>query len=1350
MSSRPRVPKLRIPGQRSSLSDYESDNDELNKTLPHNFKFGQHLTAPPTMQSSSLRSSPIRSMASSSRSPRTTSIQRRQPVAANSRPSPSRFKNKERCHHLNKSDPAIARNCLLSPEDSFEEDYTYQHDSLARREGLKLPARAQSLNYPKSPQSPRIASPSPGEFPSTSPRNWHPINPNFMRFADGRRSDMGERGRRWSVVSVASSGYKTEATDSPISLSSYPSHEQIHQLPTTPTMDDFNIFVRHFRSDSDGSVVITDDNGQPIDIIRPRPRARSLSPERSPREILLDLDATHNIFKDKFPRAKEEMEEKLQDFLTKYSESKYELADSTLNFGRHKILECAREICEKSRDGIITKDSIIQMSDDLQLVLRDVKDRTGNRPECLEHLVRKLLIIVGRIARLLEIMQFDPEDFSSTIADSSLDKPTRLMFMSSSHMPYILNRLSTSLTSQEEGDTEDGEGGQMRGKRTTSVDWKPAEPAKQHSRDDFNVIKPISNGAYGAVYLVRHRETGTRFAMKKVSKHRTAMKKQVQQVFYERDILSFAENPFVVGLWCTFQDKSYLYMVMEYVEGGDVGTLLKNISCLPVDLATMYFAETVLALEYIHSYGVIHRDLKPDNLLITSEGHIKLTDFGLSKIGLVNYTAHVIEDAWTRDRQFKDAEVYGTPDYIAPEVILGQAYGFAVDWWSMGVILYEMMIGTTPFWSTTVQELFEEITDENLVINWPDAEDDDIPPEGKDIVEQLLCHDPYSRLGSSTRGGVDVVKEHPFFDDLDWRNLLLRKSEFIPSLSGEDDTSYFDPRTDRYSHDFASDEEDGPGDEDLQEEFKNFGTTTPRFSHLLDQLSFEDISNPPTPSSGPQSIASKIILEPNHEKRDSGISGIEDPAVKILDDDGDDAVTVLRHDSAESVHTVEDKDEEATDDDNDDGVITHIDEVSEDESNLQPTPTGTITPHTPPTSSTMITPPRHESLSPFSASMGQKNVRVEGSSKLSVTTLSDLDIMVSPPTPGGIADTSSGSSILESLSPIGSPRSSMVSNPITIKRGSNGFGIIFKAVRVYLGESNDYRMHHIVESVDKKSPAWEAGIRKDQLITHINGVAIIGLQHVQVISLMVDKKNTVITISTIPLEQTSIQKDKKKRSPSLGHRIGKMLRHRSSSGRLKSKKQSFFKRLSRNKSGRGLDSPGHSSSGTPSPKHPSSPHRSDSFKQRLAKVMGGGTSRRSRHTPMSPLARSTSPVGLGHNPPSSCSPPGSMSNVSNSTPPNSPTNPNNRRPERHSMFVDSQLLVHQKSFSGDKKSSPHTSPLLTRAMSPSGRNKPKRSITLPREGGREVKHHKKTSKSKSVHLSTPERTEEADEGLTNF
>ena len=184
--------------------------------------------------------------------------------------------------------------------------------------------------------------------------------------------------------------------------------------------------------------------------------------------------------------------------------------------------------------------------------------------------------------------------------------------------------------------------------------------------------------------------------------------------------------------------------------------------------------------------------------------------------------------------------------------------------------------------------------------------------------------------------------------------------------------------------------------------------------------------------------------------------------------------------------------------------------------------------------------------------------------------------------------------------------------------------------------------------------------------------------HVQVVSLMVDKKNSVITISTIPMKQTSIQKDKRKRAPSLGHRVGKLLRHRSSgSGRIK-KRPSIFKKIRREKSGRGLDNSGHSSSGTPSPKHPSSPHRSDSFKQRISMLFG--TDKRKRHTPMSPLARSTSPVGVAHNVTPNSSPPGSMPNVSGSTPPNSPTNPNHR-PEKHSMFVDSQLQVHQKSYS---------------------------------------------------------------------
>ena len=263
-----------------------------------------------------------------------------------------------------------------------------------------------------------------------------------------------------------------------------------------------------------------------------------------------------------------------------------------------------------------------------------------------------------------------------------------------------------------------------------------------------------------------------------------------------------------------------------------------------------------------------------------------------------------------------------------------------------------------------------------------------------------------------------------------------------------------------------------------------------------------------------------------------------------------------------------------------------------------------------------------------------------------------------------------------------------------------------------------------VQSVDKGGPAWDAGLRKGYLVTHINGESITGLQHVQVMTIMFDKKTSVIIIHTIPLEDTSIRKDTRVRAPSLGHRVGKLFRHRSSgSGKIK-KRPSFFKRLKRDRGGRNLDSPGHSSSGTPSPKLPSSPHRSDSFKERMARFgkMIKTTPRR-KHTPVSPLARSTSPVALSQMLTPNSSPPGSTQNLT-STPPNSPPT-QIRRPERHSMIVESQLLMHKKSHSAceltppsQKKGSPQTSPLLKRAVSPFSererKNKPRRSVTLPR------------------------------------
>lgn len=331
----------------------------------------------------------------------------------------------------------------------------------------------------------------------------------------------------------------------------------------------------------------------------------------------------------------------------------------------------------------------------------------------------------------------------------------------------------------------------------------------------------------------------------------------------------------------------------------------------------------------------------------------------------------------------------------------------------------------------------------------------------------------------------------------------------------------------------------------------------------------------------------------------------------------------------------------------------------------------------------------------------------------------------------------------------------MVASPLTVKRGSKGYGLTLKSIRVYLGDSNDYRIHHIIETVDKKGPAWDAGLRTNQLVTHINGESITGLQHVHVTTLMADKKQHSITVSTIPLDQTSIRKDKRKRAPTMGHRVGKLFRHRSSgSGKVK-KRPSFFNRLRNKDRGGGgsgsaapLDSPGHSSSGTPSPKVPSSPHRTDSFKEKLRRKIIKSTDRHHKHTPVSPLARSTSPgpisagSGGGVNVTPNSSPTGSLQNIASfsggsgggggTTPPNSPpvmmTTTYPRRPERHSMFVDSQLLLHKKSqsvselASSRKKpsTSPQTSPLLKRALSPSSEARrkgarPRRSITLPRE-----------------------------------
>ncbi|KAK8685214.1 hypothetical protein V6N13_041220 [Hibiscus sabdariffa] len=248
-----------------------------------------------------------------------------------------------------------------------------------------------------------------------------------------------------------------------------------------------------------------------------------------------------------------------------------------------------------------------------------------------------------------------------------------------------------------------------------SLRTSPIHSSKDRtSIDDFEIIKPISRGAFGRVFLAKKRTTGDLFAIKVLKKADMIRKNAVESTLAERDILISVRNPFVVRFFYSFTCRENLYLVMEYLNGGDLYSLLKNLGCLDEEVARVYIAEVVLALEYLHSLHVVHRDLKPDNLLIAHDGHIKLTDFGLSKVGLINSTddlsgpavsgTSLLDDEQPQlsatehqQERRKKRSAVGTPDYLAPEILLGTGHGATADWWSVGVILFELIVGIPPF-----------------------------------------------------------------------------------------------------------------------------------------------------------------------------------------------------------------------------------------------------------------------------------------------------------------------------------------------------------------------------------------------------------------------------------------------------------------------------------------------------------------------------------------------------------------------------------------------------------------------------------------------------------------------------
>ena len=332
---------------------------------------------------------------------------------------------------------------------------------------------------------------------------------------------------------------------------------------------------------------------------------------------------------------------------------------------------------------------------------------------------------------------------------------------------------------------------------------------------DFVPIKIIGKGAFGEVRVCKYIPTGDVVAIKKMKKDEMHKKNQVLHVRAEREVLSQAKNQWIVELKFSFQDQKYLYLGMEFLPGGDLMTLLMSRDILPEEDAKFYAAEMVLAIESVHEMDCIHRDLKPDNVLIDKDGHIKLSDFGLSKkLEFILNDQKNNNNNSLKNRKLKEfnkkhasyAEQFnefknlknrkkreyaystvGTPDYIAPEVFTRKGYGQEIDWWSLGIIMFEMMIGYPPFYSESSTETCKKILDwkNNLEIK-PEV---NISKEAIDILKKLI-NDPEKRLG---RNGADEIKKHPFFKNIDWQHIKeTMVPPFIPELNGPYDTTYFD------------------------------------------------------------------------------------------------------------------------------------------------------------------------------------------------------------------------------------------------------------------------------------------------------------------------------------------------------------------------------------------------------------------------------------------------------------------------------------------------------------------------------------------------------------------------------
>jgi RAC serine/threonine-protein kinase len=301
------------------------------------------------------------------------------------------------------------------------------------------------------------------------------------------------------------------------------------------------------------------------------------------------------------------------------------------------------------------------------------------------------------------------------------------------------------------------------------VDLNP----KKYTITDFEMMKVLGKGTFGKVMLSKEKATGELYAIKVLKKDVILAKDEVSHTLTENAVLQSTKHPFLTGLKCSFQTPELLVFVMEYVNGGELFFHLSREKIFSEDRCRFYIAQISMAITYLHDRGIIYRDLKLENLLLDSKGNIKITDFGLCK-------EEITFGATT-------TTFCGTPEYLAPEVLEDNDYGRAVDWWGVGVVMYEMICGHLPFYNRNHEVLFDLILHEEIRL--PAT----LGSSAKDLLSNMLNKDPRFRLGGGERDGREVM-EHPFFFQIDFEKLynLEIPAPFIPKISGADDVSNFD------------------------------------------------------------------------------------------------------------------------------------------------------------------------------------------------------------------------------------------------------------------------------------------------------------------------------------------------------------------------------------------------------------------------------------------------------------------------------------------------------------------------------------------------------------------------------